>query len=424
MNKNFIIKTTSFFFIVVFYKLSLGQINLISNQFFLNGNYQNCKTINGLDNWVVSMPSYNFNVGMDPWWIKKETTDCENICSYFYNGGLNEDGRNTWRLLNSFNPNQFVFIRFYAKSYNKFKDKYSKPNYHNCIGQGLSAPLKTNTTYILRFKYIPLSTEIINKTSGRNHLRVHLTSKLQNWKYYNSDNEIDISTVFEPQGDCVWKQKESVFMVSKNNLKNIIFFVEEGAFAIYDIELFEKCPWEIAIQNKKYFATHNYPIKEQASEILYAGRDVTGNWAQGDVIVQNNADVHFTAGQKIVIVPGFKTELGAKFIAEITPCANSSSQRIINSENINEEYELENQLNNSFIEIYPNPTNGQFTVEIPDITENSNLKIYNTYGQLMLQQQINSNPTQIDLSGFEKGIYFVRFQTKEQECFVEKLVLQ
>lgn len=60
--------------------------------------------------------------------------------------------------------------------------------------------------------------------------------------------------------------------------------------------------------------------------------------------------------------------------------------------------ELENTL-----KVYPNPANDILTVE----GTMTSIEVYNTVGQCMLSKQVNGN-TQIDLSGFNNGIYFLR----------------
>ena len=60
--------------------------------------------------------------------------------------------------------------------------------------------------------------------------------------------------------------------------------------------------------------------------------------------------------------------------------------------------ELENTL-----KVYPNPANDILTVE----GTMTSIEVYNTVGQCMLSKQVNGN-TQIDLAGFNNGIYFLR----------------
>ena len=60
--------------------------------------------------------------------------------------------------------------------------------------------------------------------------------------------------------------------------------------------------------------------------------------------------------------------------------------------------ELENTL-----KVYPNPAKETLTIE-GTVTS---VEVYNTVGQCLLTKQANGN-TQIDLSGFSNGIYFLR----------------
>jgi uncharacterized repeat protein (TIGR03803 family) len=80
------------------------------------------------------------------------------------------------------------------------------------------------------------------------------------------------------------------------------------------------------------------------------------------------------------------------------------------------------------INIYPNPTNGKFTIQIANRhqqTANSTIEIYNVLGEKLysdskLYQQYSS---EIDLSNSPKGIYFVKVHT-ETEIHIEKIVVE
>jgi hypothetical protein len=84
---------------------------------------------------------------------------------------------------------------------------------------------------------------------------------------------------------------------------------------------------------------------------------------------------------------------------------------------------IENNVDSeSKISIYPNPTNGNFTIEI-DNTKNASIEIFNISGQLFLQNLLVENTTQFDLSNYSNGMYFVKIETQE-ETVVKKIVLQ
>jgi uncharacterized delta-60 repeat protein len=62
--------------------------------------------------------------------------------------------------------------------------------------------------------------------------------------------------------------------------------------------------------------------------------------------------------------------------------------------------------------IYPNPSNGTFTIEVDHIGE---LLIMDNLGRLILQKKLKSNKESIDLSNMNSGIYFLRLHTAQQQ---------
>jgi plastocyanin len=77
--------------------------------------------------------------------------------------------------------------------------------------------------------------------------------------------------------------------------------------------------------------------------------------------------------------------------------------------------------------IYPNPSRGIFKVEIynPQYTKNYDLEIYDLLGNKIYttSQLKQQNSTQIDLSEFPKGLYFVRLYDGA-EIYDKKVVIQ
>ena len=68
--------------------------------------------------------------------------------------------------------------------------------------------------------------------------------------------------------------------------------------------------------------------------------------------------------------------------------------------------ELENKDIN--LNIYPDPAKESITIESPLMTNDGTIKVYNIQGQLMLEQPMLQIQTVINISGFAKGVYFVR----------------
>ncbi len=77
------------------------------------------------------------------------------------------------------------------------------------------------------------------------------------------------------------------------------------------------------------------------------------------------------------------------------------------------------QHGDSHLRIYPNPTQGIFTIEGMD--KDANIRIFNAFGEEIFVNTL-SLPGKIDLTGYSKGIYFVSIQTAEG-TLIEKLVI-
>jgi Secretion system C-terminal sorting domain len=79
--------------------------------------------------------------------------------------------------------------------------------------------------------------------------------------------------------------------------------------------------------------------------------------------------------------------------------------------------------NNSFINIYPNPSNGIFTISMENAEPKTTIKCYDLVGRIILEKSFNENNYQIDLSTFSKGIYFLDIKCGMNET-VKKIILE
>ena len=61
------------------------------------------------------------------------------------------------------------------------------------------------------------------------------------------------------------------------------------------------------------------------------------------------------------------------------------------------------------VSIYPNPTNGKFTIEANNI---ETVEITNIEGQLIKQIEVKNDKSSIDLNLEVKGVYFAKIITK------------
>ena len=76
--------------------------------------------------------------------------------------------------------------------------------------------------------------------------------------------------------------------------------------------------------------------------------------------------------------------------------------------------------------IYPNPSDGCFTVKysVPSLNQNVEIVIYNTLGRIIFHVATIDQKTIIDLSKQPKGIYFVQLRFKNNFTANKKIVIR
>ncbi len=81
------------------------------------------------------------------------------------------------------------------------------------------------------------------------------------------------------------------------------------------------------------------------------------------------------------------------------------------------------QLSNSNeFKMYPNPTNGAFTIDVSNITNATKLEIYNALGQLVISNDLTNYSTKINTDQMPKGIYVVRVKENNIIIKTSKLI--
>jgi hypothetical protein len=75
------------------------------------------------------------------------------------------------------------------------------------------------------------------------------------------------------------------------------------------------------------------------------------------------------------------------------------------------------------ISIYPNPTESTFTISLEDFSQSSSITVYDILGKTITTKQLIANKTIIDLTGSDKGVYFISVQTENGNS-VRKVILQ
>ena len=74
---------------------------------------------------------------------------------------------------------------------------------------------------------------------------------------------------------------------------------------------------------------------------------------------------------------------------------------------------------NTATNIFPNPSNGEFTISFPSVVQY--IQIFNSFGQLIKMEQVNGN-TSLNLKIEENGLYFVKISTNK-DFIIKKLIV-
>ncbi len=83
---------------------------------------------------------------------------------------------------------------------------------------------------------------------------------------------------------------------------------------------------------------------------------------------------------------------------------------------------IENTLTgNNYLSIYPNPAQGNITIEISGTDNNTTASVYNLQGQMLLQQTLTVAKTEMDISSLPNGVYVIKLNT-ENGVAVKKFV--
>ena len=77
-------------------------------------------------------------------------------------------------------------------------------------------------------------------------------------------------------------------------------------------------------------------------------------------------------------------------------------------------------ISNERFSIYPNPSNGSFTIEFTNEV-NRNLRVYDIHGRVVHQEVLINNSNQINLSSLRKGIYIIDLDEGKER---EKIIIQ
>lgn len=149
-----------------------------------------------------------------------------------------------------------------------------------------------------------------------------------------------------------------------------------------------------------------------------------------DLVVQSGGTVHLVAGQSVLLLPGVIVEADGYLRAWIDTdgmyCLNAKAIVAVADQPIPEIIFEEAKPLAEGIRVFPNPTTGIFTLELPENEEDSraNVEIYSMMGELVQQTILfGERSYQFNLSQHSRGIYIVRVLLGEN-LYMEKVIRQ
>jgi hypothetical protein len=76
----------------------------------------------------------------------------------------------------------------------------------------------------------------------------------------------------------------------------------------------------------------------------------------------------------------------------------------------------------SELNLYPNPTNGKIHILVPDENTNYKVEIYNSIGQLVVEQPLVSD--EVDIHQIEAGMYIIRLLDKNTGLTYQRKIIK
>ncbi|MBO4531240.1 MAG: T9SS type A sorting domain-containing protein [Paludibacteraceae bacterium] len=158
---------------------------------------------------------------------------------------------------------------------------------------------------------------------------------------------------------------------------------------------------------------------------IIAGKNVSSSYTQGNV-TNNGSKVRFIARNKVSLKSGFSVKNNGKFTASVThyapPSGNTRKSVISGDEFEIAEEEMMEQNEETKFDIYPNPSDGQFTISLGAIEGPYNIEIIDIMGRVIYTKSDNKNEVNVDLSDKGSGVYHVKVYTNNKTWSSQVLI--
>ena len=207
-------------------------------------------------------------------------------------------------------------------------------------------------------------------------------------------------------------------LISLDNLN-----ITQGVVNIVNVQSFNEDDFTSNYSDPKYlyystcyntimaFTTNHELKKKPDSTFVDLQKFESSDSIKSEDSIPDGISVIFNSGNHILLQPGFKTGFktisGSSFQAYIYGCTPLKNLTIANN---SEEVPNVPGIDLKDIEIFPNPTTGKVTINIPEpISSMVNIEFYSLSGVLLNHQEFkNTRIVNIDISGYYRGLYLLR----------------
>jgi len=76
------------------------------------------------------------------------------------------------------------------------------------------------------------------------------------------------------------------------------------------------------------------------------------------------------------------------------------------------------------LKIYPNPTEGGFTIALPNVSGVKNVEIYSILGKRVYQNTLSGQSLEVKHADLKTGIYLVNVNTEDNKVLRSKLIVK
>ena len=76
------------------------------------------------------------------------------------------------------------------------------------------------------------------------------------------------------------------------------------------------------------------------------------------------------------------------------------------------------------VDVYPNPVNNVVNINLTGFTGNSVVSLFDVNGRAVLQREVNTAKSQLDISALPAGVYMMRIRNEGKEVNMTKIIKQ